>query len=739
MSYSDQAEGLPTRIGKYEVLSRLGAGGMAEVFLARQPGMAGFTKTVVVKRLLPHLWADERYVRLFIDEAKLAAQVQHKNVVQIFELGSEGEGAVFMAMEYVTGADLNQLLVQAGRRGRRFPPWLAVHAACEVLEALSFAHALTDDAGRARQIVHNDVSPENIFVAQHGEIKLADFGVASDATRDADPFPDGLKGKLSYMSPERVAGEHPSHQSDVYAIGVVLWECLAQRRLFVGDDGKGLAKKVMKGVDAAPSQFAPDIPKAIDALVMQTLSREPAHRPNSARVLQRQLLEELAMLQEQVGLAPVSQALGALLAPAADIPLPTPVAEPRRQDSNDLASQPDFQLLMSDVLANVVEAQATIPNLPVEMVASLGSGSWPSSPMVPPPPGSPRGHDDPEMTAVVRKRVLPRSSSPIRRVPSPAAKAPAGPRPSVWVRSRGGVQIGPRDPLEALGVLEELGSDEARRALELSVDQHSWLPVLELPPLLGEAHIGNEPTLPSGEQCGSFETESPTEVLAEVARSGASGRLVFIRYETTNAERVELQVEMGHVVRFGTSRDLLPGWRQILKTPDEVEPDVPHALGQVIRTHRDLDEVVQPATQRHLMEARGVALLQTIVDLHTWPWGRYAFEPGGSLTHGKVNPTPIFPVLAEAIHKSKPVPVLMAHLSAVIDVRLQRAPQYEREVRELELSIEDQARLDRFGFGRSLRDSFATSTSLRDERPMVRLGYLLREIGLLVQAEELSI
>lgn len=708
---------------------------MAEVFLARQPGMAGFTKTVVVKRLLPRLWEDPRYVRLFIEEAKLAAQVQHKNVVQIFELGSEGEGAVFMAMEYVTGADLNLLLVQAGRRGRRFPPWLAVHAVCEVLEALSFAHALADDAGRPRQIVHNDVSPENIFVAQHGEVKLADFGVASDATRIAEPFPHGLKGKLSYMSPERVAGERSSHQSDVYAVGVVLWECLAQRRLFVGEDGQALAKKVMKGVDAPPSQFASDIPKAIDALVMQTLSREPAHRPTSAHELQCQLLDELASLQGQIGLGTVSQALATILGPPPNTPIPTAVTEQPGTAAGDLASQPDFQLLMSDVLANVVEAQGTMPNLPVEMSASM-AGTWPDTPFVPPPPGSLHAHDDPEMTAVVRKRARPRSGSPIRRVPSPAAPPPAGPRPSVWVRSRGGVQIGPRDALEALGVLEELGSDDARRTLELSVDQHSWLPVLKLPELLGEAHIGNEPTLPSGQQCGSFETESPSEVLAQVARSGASGRLVFIRYETTNAERVELQIEMGNVVGFGSSRHLLPGWSLLLKNPEDVEADVPHALGQVIRTHRSLQDVAQPATQRHLMEARDVALLQTIIDVHAWPWGRYAFEPGGGLTHGRVNPTAIFPVLAEALNKAKPVPVLMAHLSSKMDVPLERAPHFDREVRELELPIEDQARLDRFGLGRSLRDSFATSTSLRDERPMVRLGYLLREIGLLLGPQD---
>lgn len=735
MSGLGEVGGVPTRIGKYDVLSRLGAGGMAEVFLARQPGMAGFSKTVVVKRLRPRLAEDPRFVQLFIEEAKLAAQVQHKNVVQIFELGSEGAGAVFMAMEYVTGSDLNSLLVHAGRRRTRVPPWLSVHAVCEVLEALSFAYALTDDEGRPRHIVHNDVSPENIFVARHGEVKLADFGVAVDATRTEDPFPEGLKGKLGYMSPERVAGQRPSPQSDVYAVGVVLWECLAQRRLFVGEQDQGLAKRVMKGVDVPPSYFVDDVPKALDALVMHAVSREPSERPRSAQQLQAQLLEQVALLQPGLGLGRVREALETLMGP---VEPETPISGTRTITGDlparsDLASQPDFQMLLTDVLGDVVASHGTLPSLPAEMEASLSGGTWPDTPFVPPPPGSLHAHDDPEMTAIVRKRVRPRGATPAApRAPSRAAPPPAGPRPMVWVRSRGGVLIGPREPLEALGVLEELGNDDARRALEITVDQKTWLPVLQLPRLLGEAHISSDPTLPSGPQTGSFQNDSPTSILAQVARSGASGRLIFIRYETTAAERVEFYVEMGHLVGFGSSRHLLPGWSHLLKAPEDVEPDVIYALGEVIRSQRKLSAVAQVATQKHLLEARGQALIRTLVQVHTWPWGRYGFEAGGTPVAGRVPAMALFPQLAAVLSEAKPVPVLMAHLSGVMDVPMQRATHFDREVRELNLGIDDQARLDRFGGGRSLRDSLGASTSLRDERPAVRLAYLLKEIGVLV-------
>jgi len=296
------------------------------------------------------------------------------------------------------------------------------------------------------------------------------------------------------------------------------------------------------------------------------------------------------------------------------------------------------------------------------------------------------------------------------------------------------VQIGPRDPLEALGVLEELASDDARRALEISCDKRRWLPVLDLPGLLGEAHVSSDPSLPAGEQTGSFQTKSPTAVLAEIARSGANGRLVFIRYETTHAERTELQVEMGHLVGFGGSRHLLPGWARLLESPDDVAPDVVHTLGEVIRSQRPLSEVGQSATREHLHDARREALEAALVAVHSWPWGRFGFEPGGQLPAGRVSPIPIFSRLAPVLAEAKTVPVMMAHLTGLLDVAMTRSAGFDREVRELHLDIEDQARLDRFGFGRTLRDSFASSTSLRDERPSVRLGYLLREIGLLVPA-----
>jgi serine/threonine protein kinase len=731
----------PARIGKYEVVSRLGAGGMAEVFLARLPGIAGFSKTVVVKRLRPDLAKDQRFVQLFVEEAKLAAQVQHKNVVQIFELGSEGpEATVFMAMEYVMGVDLKSLLVHAGRTGERIPPWLSVHAVCEVLEALAFAHGLDDDLGRPRQIVHSDVSPENIFLARHGEVKLGDFGVARDATRPADPFLERLKGKVAYMAPELVSGGAPSHATDVYAAAVVLWECLAQRRIFKGDDPDALMAKVQRGVDTPPSRYRQDVSPELDLVLMQALSVDPGDRPASARELQVLLRNEVARLQPRLDLDRVRRELDVLMASGEVVPEPGLPTDPDPMALVPLPSRSsDFEVLLSDVISDLSARSVTPLDLPAEL-ASLQLAPWPGVPRAPdtenldedPDPTEEHPlHEDPETTAVVRARTRPRSRPPIVVDPQPPA-APKGPRPVVWVRSRGAVQIGPRDPMEALAVLEELGSDDARSALEISTDQKRWLSVLALPGLLGEGHLKADPTLPAGGLAGSFQTRSPTTLLAEVARAGTRGRLVFVRYETVNAERVELGVDMGHLVAYGASRVFLPGWARFLAEPARVPAEVVHALAEVVSRKTPLEGLVSPAAQAVLQQERGQALRRGLVGLHGWPWGRFGFEAGAEVAGGRVTPVPIFALLKEILQEAKPVPVMMAHLTGVMDVPMIRSPAFEREARALGLSLEDRARLERFGGERTLRDSFQEATSLRDELPLVRLGYLLREIGLLI-------
>ena len=272
---------------------------MAEVFLARLPGLAGFQKTLVIKRILPHLSRKKHFVDLFVAEATLAAQVRHRNAVQVYELG-QVDGELFMAMEYVEGQDVRRLLRYAARENLRVPTWFSVHVLCEVLEALHYAYELRDDDGRARRVVHRDVTPSNIFISSQGEVKLGDFGVAKDDTRDQQTRAGQLKGKVAYMAPEQLHGKHIDQRTDLFAAGVVLWECLAQRRLFGGRPDIEAMNAICVGSRPRPSDYLRDVPTALDAVVLKALQPDPEHRFQSAMDFQRALFGVLEALRPRV-------------------------------------------------------------------------------------------------------------------------------------------------------------------------------------------------------------------------------------------------------------------------------------------------------------------------------------------------------------------------------------------------------------------------------------------------------
>ena len=265
----------PPRIGPYAIVRRLGFGGMAEVFLARALGASGFEKLVALKVLRTELRGDGSFERLLIEEARLGARLSHPNLVQVHELGVD-HGVYYVRMDYVDGADLDALR----RRGPASLP-LILRIAEEVVLALCHVHSLTDDAGRALGLVHRDVSPSNVLVSRHGEVKLADFGIAK-ATMLADGTAASIRrGKYAYMSPEQVHGEPLTSQSDQFGFGVMLFELLTGARPFD-------APSVLETVDRIKRAEPPDV-SALDAdlgaIVATCLEREPRHRFESAGAL----------------------------------------------------------------------------------------------------------------------------------------------------------------------------------------------------------------------------------------------------------------------------------------------------------------------------------------------------------------------------------------------------------------------------------------------------------------------
>ncbi len=268
----------PDRFGQYELLERVASGGMAELFRARRTGVEGFQKIVAIKKILPHIADNDEFITMFADEAKLAAQLNHPNIVHIYDLGKIEAGGYFIAMEYVDGLDLRTILRSAREADLAMPVPLAVYVASKVASALDFAHRRKDARGEDLNIVHRDVSPQNILISHEGEIKLCDFGIAKADRKVSKTESGSLKGKLQYMSPEQAWGKSIDLRSDLFSLGCVLHEMLTGERLFRGDSDLTVLELVRKAEIVPPSQLNPDVPAALDSVVMKALARDPEER-----------------------------------------------------------------------------------------------------------------------------------------------------------------------------------------------------------------------------------------------------------------------------------------------------------------------------------------------------------------------------------------------------------------------------------------------------------------------------
>jgi serine/threonine protein kinase len=265
------------KLGKYELVGRIGFGGMAEVYLARQKGPAGFVKLVAIKRLLPHLHADKGLVEMFLDEARIAARISHPNVVQIFDLG-QVDDTYFIAMEYLDGESLAKVLGQSIRRERPMPLDLVPGVVAQFCRGLDYAHGLQTSDGNALQIVHRDVSPQNIAILYNGTVKILDFGIAKARERLTETTHGSVKGKFAYMAPEQCLGEALDHRTDLFASGIVLWECLTRRRLFKHVNKLRVIQLVTECRIHPPSKLNPLVPAELDRITLKALAKDPDDR-----------------------------------------------------------------------------------------------------------------------------------------------------------------------------------------------------------------------------------------------------------------------------------------------------------------------------------------------------------------------------------------------------------------------------------------------------------------------------
>jgi serine/threonine protein kinase len=286
----------PAKLGNFDIRRRLGAGGMAEVFLAYREGQAPGTPPVVVKRLHRELESNRDAVDLFLTEADVTLLLEHPNVIRVHDSG-EAAGRYYMAMEYVHGKDLGQITDRLTQLGRRFDVDIAVHIAIEMLKGLDYVHQAKTVSGRALGIVHRDVTPSNIYISVTGQVKLGDFGVAKLVGVEGWTMAGSLKGKLGYLSPEQIAGESPTQAIDLWSASIVLFEMLAGDRAFVGENELEVMLRIKGAKVPNLRKLNPEVPKPLVKILERALHKKERKRFQSAR----ELMDELVVYRAKNG------------------------------------------------------------------------------------------------------------------------------------------------------------------------------------------------------------------------------------------------------------------------------------------------------------------------------------------------------------------------------------------------------------------------------------------------------
>jgi len=300
----------PEPFAGYTLVAKLGQGGMAEVYLALAPGPQGFQKLVVVKRLHTNMEEEPMLVAMFLDEARLAARLAHPNVVQTNDVG-EHEGSHYIAMEYLDGQPYDRVLKRSVQGGERLPLPLAARLIADALDGLHYAHEARDYDGTPLGVVHRDISPHNLFVTYDGVVKLLDFGIAKATTQIVQTSTGLVKGKFAYMAPEQARSAPADRRADLFAMGVVLWESIAGRRLFKGDSDVGTLQQLLGAEVPALSSVRADAPHELDRIVARALQREPEDRYPTAAEMRDDLQRWLASTGVHVGRSEISAQINA--------------------------------------------------------------------------------------------------------------------------------------------------------------------------------------------------------------------------------------------------------------------------------------------------------------------------------------------------------------------------------------------------------------------------------------------
>jgi serine/threonine protein kinase len=322
------------QVGKYELIRELAIGGMAEVFLARTAGPMGFEKLLVLKRILPHMAKEPAFVEMFLSEATLAARLTHPNIVQIFDFG-EADGAYFLAMEYLDGPSLRTLLEDAYQRQVVLPPVVCARIIANACEGLAFAHDFTDPATRQPlDIVHRDISPDNILLSRQGAVKVADFGIAKASGQRHRTQTGIIKGKLAYMPPEQVRAQTLDRRVDVYALGTVFYELVTGQRPFEAPTDASLMQSILFEQPMPAVLRQPDLPEPVQRIIRRAIAKDREQRYPDCVAFQADLEEFILSTGKPVTTQHVAQLIAQISPAPRDVPLPPlPLGSPPLEDT----------------------------------------------------------------------------------------------------------------------------------------------------------------------------------------------------------------------------------------------------------------------------------------------------------------------------------------------------------------------------------------------------------------------
>ena len=381
----------PVQFGKYYLLERINVGGMAEVFKAKTFGVEGFERLLAVKRILPNIAEDEEFITMFIDEAKIAVQLQHANIAQIFDLGKVDD-SYFIALEYLHGRDLRSIFDRMRNKGEALPIAMACYVTMQVCEGLDYAHNKRDAQGRELNLVHRDISPQNVLIGYEGECKLIDFGIAKAAGKASKTQAGILKGKFGYMSPEQVRGLPIDKRSDIFAVGIVLYELLTGERLFIGESDFSTLEKVRNVEITPPSSYNKKIPAELERVVLKALARDPDDRYANAIDLHDDLQSFLYSVGEFFSRKDLAAWMKKTFA---------------MEIEEDNAKLEEFRQVAPPVASAEVSRRAAVAGLPAPRVGAGGGGAVakggaaakppPKPPANPPSGHPPMGWDDEEL------------------------------------------------------------------------------------------------------------------------------------------------------------------------------------------------------------------------------------------------------------------------------------------------------------------------------------------------------